>query len=139
MCGNKIKTYSKGQSILKHHFFILSKGLNAEKPLTEPCPNCFVFHAETEQEKDFYYWLTFCLWQADKFKIYLVGSVIPFIRISDLKEVMEQANHQANQNPSEYQKSLQLLIQIDKQVKVIDRQLQLIKQAKKAIVRKVLK
>jgi len=62
MCGNKIKTYSKGQSISKHHFFILSKGLNAGKPLTEPCPNCFVFHAENEQEKDFYYWLVFCLW-----------------------------------------------------------------------------
>ena len=44
----------QGQSISKNHFFILSKGLNAGKPLTEPCPNCFVFHAETEQEKDFY-------------------------------------------------------------------------------------
>jgi len=52
---------------------------------------------------------------------------------------MEQADSQANQNPSEYQKSLQLLIQIDKQAKVINQQLQLIKQAKKAIVRKVLK
>ena len=139
MCGNKIKTYCKGQPFSKNYFYILSKGLNAGKPLTEPCPNCFVFQSENEQEKNFYYWLAFCLWQADKFKLYLVGSVIPFIRISDIKEVMEQADRQANQNPSEYNKSLQLLIQIDKQSKIIIQQLKLIKQAKKAIVYKVLK
>lgn len=136
---NKIKTYRDGIQIPQNHFFILSKGLNAGKPMNTPCPNCFVFKADNQNEKDFYYWLCFALWQAGKFQMYLVGSVIPFIRIDDVKDIILQATINANQNKIEYKKSLSLLLQIEQQTQNIKQQLKLLKQAKKAIVYKVLK
>ncbi len=136
---NKIKTYNNKTQINQNQFFILSKGLNAGKPMQTACPNCFVFNANNQSEKDFYYWLCFALWQAGKFQFYLVGSVIPFIRINDVKDLINQASIQANQNAIQFQKSLTLLLQIEQQTQNIKQQLVLLKQAKKAIVYKALK
>lgn len=133
----KIKTY-KGKLVHQAHFFILNKGMNCGKPLFQPCANCFVLLAETEKEKEFYYWLCFALWQTKKFEPYLIGSVIPFIHIADLKTVIVQAKIKADKKPKQYQKSLTLLIDIDKKSKVLAEQLKLISELKKSILNKVL-
>jgi hypothetical protein len=47
----KIKTHQMKNAYTENHFFILSKGLNAGKPIEKPCPNCFVMLAKSEEEK----------------------------------------------------------------------------------------
>ncbi|WP_371923412.1 hypothetical protein [Flavobacterium sp. HSC-61S13] len=37
-----IKTHKKGNLYKGIYFFILNKGLNSGKPLSQPCANCFV-------------------------------------------------------------------------------------------------
>ncbi len=39
---------------------------------------------------DFYFWLCFGLFEAGKFKSYHRGSVIPFVNLRDLREVLKQ-------------------------------------------------
>jgi hypothetical protein len=38
-----------------------------------------------------FYWLCFGLWQGNFFRPFLTGSVIPFLRVEDLKEVIQEA------------------------------------------------
>ncbi|MBK6640345.1 MAG: hypothetical protein IPG39_03495 [Bacteroidetes bacterium] len=52
---NRITCYSAGQQLPGIHFFILSKELNAGKPLDAACPNCFVFSCKSEEERDKYF------------------------------------------------------------------------------------
>jgi hypothetical protein len=67
------------------HFFILNKGNNSGKPLKEPCPNCFVITVKTEEEAENLYWIALSLWKSKLWHQYLVGSVIPFIRLKEFK------------------------------------------------------
>lgn len=94
-----IKTHKVGNSYKLPHFFILNKGLNSGKPLKKPCPNCFVVIVNSEEERDRLYYLCFSLHIGKYFSFYLVGSVIPFIRINDAKAVILQAliNYENNQ------------------------------------------
>jgi hypothetical protein len=135
----KIKTYCKKQKLSGEHFFILSKGNNAGKPLTVPCPNCFVFQASDKEEKDFYFWLIYCLWQGNYFRQFLYGSVIPFIRIHDLKEIIANATAIASGKKEKLSKTITLLKNLDEQQKTIQNQIILIKQAKVALMHNFLK
>lgn len=62
----KIKTYKGKRIENQFYFFILNKGNNSGKPLLEPCANCYILIAETKEEKEFYYWLCYALWQTGK-------------------------------------------------------------------------
>jgi hypothetical protein len=135
----KIKCYRMNDSVNEYHFFILSKGLNSGKPMNQPCPNCFVCFADNEAEKDRLFWLCFGLWQGGYFQPFLTGSVIPFIRIDDLKEVIRSAASKIQSNYDGFTHSVELLRKLDDHQRIIHSQLQLIKQAKKAIMYKTLK
>lgn len=37
-----IKTHKMNRTYHGNHFFVLSKGNNAGRPMDKPCPNCFV-------------------------------------------------------------------------------------------------
>ncbi len=132
----KIKTY-KGKLIQQPHFFILNKGMNTGSPNFKPYANCFVLLAETDKERNDYYWLCFALWQTGKFRPRLIGSAVPFIHIGDLKQVISEALAKANNNRKQYQRALSLLIDIDtKSEKLVD-QLKLLEDFRKAIFHKV--
>lgn len=79
------------QSFYDTQFFILSKGNNAGKPGLQPWTNSFVATASNAEMKDFYFWLTYGLYKAHSFKTFHRGSVIPFINISEVKEVIMPA------------------------------------------------
>ena len=89
---NRITCYSAGQQLPGIHFFILSKGLNAGKPLDAACPNCFVFSCKSEEDRDKYFWICYGLWQSNHFRVHLVGSVIPFLRKSELVMLVDRLN-----------------------------------------------
>jgi hypothetical protein len=129
----KITTYSPDQKRSPFAFFILSKGMNSGKPMEQPCPNCFTFNASTQEEKDHYYWLCFGLWQSKTLHPYLNGSVIPFIHLRDLTQVINQASDIAKANLTHFDKTVETLKILDHQEKLFHRNLLLISEAKKAI------
>jgi len=129
----KITTYSADQKRSPFAFFILSKGMNSGKPLEQPCPNCFTFNAADQAEKDHYFWLCFGLWQSKSLHPYLIGSVIPFIRLHDLNQVISQASEKAQASPANFLKTVEALKILDRQEKQFHRNLLLICEAKKAI------
>ena len=129
----KITTYSADQVRSPFAFFILNKGMNSGKPLEHPCPNCFTFNADDQPEKDLYYWICFGLWQSKTFHPYLNGSVIPFIHLRDLHQVINQASEKAQASPENKQKIVEALKILDQHEKQYHRNLLLISEAKKAI------
>jgi hypothetical protein len=95
----QIKTHHIGRTYSTPHFFILNKGLNSGKPLTNPCPNCFVINTTTKAKRESLFYLCLSLKIRQYFAYYLKGSVIPFIGISDVKKVINRAlqNYEAQQ------------------------------------------
>jgi hypothetical protein len=135
----QIKTYNNRQKLNGEHFFILSKGNNAGEPMMNPCPNCFVFMATNNEERDFYFWLIYGLWQGNYFRQLLYGSVIPFIRIRDLKEIIANAATITSGKKERLSKTITLLKNLDEQQKNIQNQMILIKQAKASLMYNILK
>lgn len=128
-----ITTYNPGKSLPSYTFFILNKGMNSGKPLEKPCPNCFACRAANQEEYDLFYWVCYGLWQSKAFHPYLIGSVIPFIHISDLVKVINHAVEKALANPGSFQKSVDALKLLDQHEKQFHHNLMLISEAKKAI------
>ncbi len=90
----KIFTYNPKSLKSEFEFYALSKGLNSGKPLDSPCPNCFVISCPNTEELEVYRSLLFGLWQTKSFHQFLIGSVIPYIRIGAFKNfVFEKASH----------------------------------------------
>lgn len=87
----KIQQYRSGAALPQFHFFILCKGLNSGKPLKKPCPNCFVVTADDADMLNRLYWLQHALYSGRRFYPFLVGSVIPFVRIGVIKELLTLA------------------------------------------------
>ena len=129
----KITTYSPDQSRTSFAFFILNKGMNSGKPMQHPCPNCFTFHASTQEEKDLYYWLCFGMWKAHTFHPYLRGSVIPFIIKSDLVQLIRDAATIALKAPGQFEKAIEAFKIVEHQEQQFHRNLHLIAEAKKII------
>jgi hypothetical protein len=96
MLKRKIKTHKFGCEYKQPRFFILNKGKNSGKPAWKNWSNCFVFLADNESEKDFYFFLFMGLWELGLFKSHLSGSVIEFIHIGDLCDIAEEAVNSVN-------------------------------------------
>ncbi|MBU0942093.1 MAG: hypothetical protein KKD36_11760 [Bacteroidetes bacterium] len=85
MTFHNVITHQSNRIIEQPHFFILSKGKNAGKPLKESCPNCFLVTVKDEEESEHLYWIAYILWKSDFWHQYQIGSVISFIRIDTFK------------------------------------------------------
>jgi hypothetical protein len=90
-------------------FYILAKGDNAGKPALQPWPNSFVAIAPNQEMKEFYFWLTFGLHKANAFKTFHRGSVIPFINIGEVRDVIMPAARNIYPHWQEYKTILQHL------------------------------
>ncbi len=115
----KIYTYSPKIQKSDFEFYALSKGLNSGKPLDTPCPNCFVISCRNAEERGHYRSLLFGLWKAKVFHPFLVGSVIPFIRIGDFRIIVfEQIEHLENKEKAyrEHVRKFQALEQKERQM-----------------------
>ena len=81
-----IKTHKKGTIYSKPHLFLLNKGMNSGKPQKEPFTNSFVVIFDLEQDCENLYFVAYSLWKTNFWHQYLVGSVIPFLRLNDNKK-----------------------------------------------------
>jgi hypothetical protein len=100
-----VKTHRKDVVYSGNQIYILNKGLNSGKPQKDPFANSFVIIFQNEEDAETVYWLAYSLWKAKFWHQSLCGSVIPFLRISDLKKelnhkvnslMVESENHQKN-------------------------------------------
>lgn len=135
----QIKTY-KGKRIEKtHFFFIQSKGHNSGRPSDQPKANCYLVTTETKEERDFYYWLCYGLWQAKKFYPALCGSVVLFLRVDDLKAVLREGELKVKQQPQKFEKALKTLVKVNQCYDDAKKQLKLLNQAKTLLMNEALK
>lgn len=118
----QITTY-KGQYA---NFYIQSKGLHAGRPMRNPIPNCFAVETNIENS----YEIIYSLWKGKSFKHFIGGSVIPFIKISDVKKIVGKAIDKADNYNKNNLKKIEL---IDKQIENTLRQLELLKQMQVSI------
>lgn len=95
-----IKTHQKNTIYNQPHIFILNKGLNSGKPQNEPFTNSFVVIFQTEKDCENIYYVAYSLWKSKFWHQNLVGSVIPFLRLSDFKK---EFNTKANTMMQEHE------------------------------------
>ena len=133
MCTFIIKSYRQGVVYNMPHFFILNKGNNSGKPLTTPCPNCFVIQFKCEEEKEQIYWLLYSLWQSKAFYPLLRGSVIPFVILRDVKSCLLDGLNKANENPAQFEKAVSTLRSLEALEKNYKQNLLLISNAKRML------
>lgn len=77
----RIKKHSGNE---KASFYIQSHGLHAGRPLKEPICNCFAIWTTVPNA----YEICTCLWIAKKYEYFICGSVIPFIRLYEVKDLL---------------------------------------------------
>jgi len=133
MCTFILKSYSQKSEIKKPHFFILNKGNNSGKPLSGPCPNCFVIQFQNEIEKEQVYWLMYSLWQSNAFYPFLRGSVIPFVVLSDVKSCLLDALVKVEASPAQFEKAVVVLQGLEQMENKFKQNLLLISQAKRML------
>ena len=138
MCQFQLKTHREGTEYASHHFFILSRGLNSGKPLKTPCPNCFAVIANSANDAEKIYWITYALWQGRNFHQSLVGSVIPFIRKKDLQDMIKTAFQQVNSKPQAVEKTVQSLLQLEQQEANYQKLQKMIKLLKQTLVHQLI-
>jgi hypothetical protein len=132
-----IKTYRLNTTFTSHHFFILSKGLNAGKPLEHPCPNCFIIQTKNEEEKGKLFWICYSLWKSEIYHPLLCGSVIPFLHINDVSAEIEKAIQKVSDQPIAFDEAVNQLQHLLRTEKLLETQLKLIAQIKITIGRKL--
>ncbi|MCG1037290.1 DUF6943 family protein [Polaribacter sargassicola] len=113
----ELKTHKPGRTYSNPHFFILNKGLNSGKPLTDPCANCFVVTTFTEETKNTLFHLSMMLQIGGFYAYYLKGSVIPFISIDDCRNVLKKTFNSTKKNNNQMKKHIKAVEVISKKEK----------------------
>ena len=113
----ELKTHQIGRNYSNPHFFILNKGLNSGKPLSNPCPNCFVVITKTQTEKNTLFHLSMMLQIGGFYAINLVGSVIPFLRIKDCRNTIIMGLNSTSSTDSVMQETVNIISAISKKEK----------------------
>ncbi len=102
-----VRTYNANRVYSNLPLYILSKGMNAGKPMLQPCPNCFVMDFKSDEERMNVYWICYGLWETRHFRKFLVGSVIEFIRIKEFSsEIVRILESQSAQRMKTHIKTL---------------------------------
>ena len=104
-----IKTYKKGTAYQNPHIFILNKGLNAGKPSKEPFANSFVIIFENQEDFDNVNVTAYALWKTKFWFPFLCGSVIPFLRLNEVKKEFSIKINQEIKDHEEHLKNVRTL------------------------------
>lgn len=129
---------NNSNTLPEHHFFVLSKGYNAGKPLEKPCPNCFIVTADSLEELGKVYWICYALWKCGIYLPLLCGSVIPFLHIKDIAAEIEKSIQKVNENTDEFDLAVHNFQHLIRTERLLDVQLKLINKIKSSIARKLL-
>ena len=111
----RIITYRPGMNYSTHVLFILSKGLNAGKPLAQQCPNCFAVEFSSADDAFRFRSLCLILMQSHIFSQYLKGSVIPFLTIRDFRSIISRYFVLVDNLPAQFGHLVEVLANIEEQ------------------------
>ena len=129
-----IKTHRKDTAYSKPHLFILNKGMNSGKPQNTPFTNSFVVIFEKEEDCESLFFVAYSLWQTKFWHQFLIGSVIPFLRLPDFKK---EFNPQASLMMVEHEqhlKNVAALKLLEKKEKQYKEDMMLINDLRRAIL-----
>ena len=129
-----IKTHRKDTTYSKPHLFILNKGMNSGKPQKEQFTNSFVIIFEKEEDCESLFFVAYSLWQTKFWHQFLIGSVIPFLRLPDFKK---EFNPQASLMMLEHEqhlKNVEALKLLEKKEKQYKEDINLINDLRRAIL-----
>lgn len=135
----KVLSFNPKNQTHEFDLFILCKGLNSGKPLEKPCPNCFVISCKNSDEFDFFKTLSFGLWKAKHFQQFLVGSVIPFLRIDDFRATIKAQADEVSKDKYAFVKDVHKVKLIERKEKQMKEYLLLLADVKRAMIYRHLK
>ncbi|MES2590901.1 MAG: hypothetical protein V4608_03365 [Bacteroidota bacterium] len=127
----RVITYPN-KSKLTPSFYIQMKGLHSGRPLRKPIKNCVAVYSEIP----FLFEMVYLLFKGRKFEYHIIGTAIPFIRIEDLKNVINEAV--VFYRPEKI-KLLDQINKIDELLNNCQEQIKLFRMAQMAICRQFLK
>ena len=136
----KIYTYNpKEQNRPDLAFYVLSKGLNSGRPSMRSCPNCFVVKSDTKEERNLLFNYVYILWKADKFSMYFVGSVIPFLRITDFKKVLNETLQNQSLNHHKIRFVFSLIVSMKRKQDIFAEKIKTLRSLENAYIRQHIK
>jgi hypothetical protein len=129
-----IKTHQKDTIYKGNQIFILNKGMNAGKPQKESFTNSFVISCPSEEDSETIYWLAYSLWKSKFWHQFLIGSVIPFLRIKDFKKRFDSKVNTMMEEHELHQKQLQALRLLEQKEVQLQQNIILINEMRRAIL-----
>jgi len=133
MLNYTMKSHKNGRTYNQPHFFIQNRGNHSGRALNDSIANCFVVTTETEEQRESLYFLCQSLQIGEYFKYYIIGSVIPFIRIDDTRKVLNTAIR--NYEQQQWELKVQKLKKITAYEENLKEQLKTIGKLKLALLR----
>ena len=134
MINFQMKHHQNGTSYSKPHFFILNKGLNTGKPLSEPCPNCFVIQFGCNEDSENMESICKSLWRVKFWHRFLIGSVIPYIRINDFSKNLTLKSNAMMQDFEQHKKNIAALKLLELKEKQFHENINLINDMRRVIL-----
>ena len=134
-----IKTHTKDTQYNKPCLFLLNKGLNSGKPQKEPFTNSFVIIFENQDDVDNVFFISYSLWKTKFWHQFLIGSVIPFLRLQEFKKEFNQKVNALMQEHEKHKKSVAALKFLEEKENQFLKNLNLISDLRKAIIYQYIK
>ncbi|HAT76401.1 MAG TPA: hypothetical protein DCS19_06055 [Flavobacterium sp.] len=129
-----IKTHRKDTTYSKPHLFILNKGMNSGKPQKEQFTNSFVIIFEKEEDCESLFFVAYSLWQTKFWHTFLIGSVIPFLRLPDFKKEFSSQARLMMVEHEQHQKNVVALKLLEQKEKQYKKDMMLINDIRRAIL-----
>ena len=129
-----IKTHQKDTTYKGNQIFILNKGMNSGKPQKEPFTNSFVIIFPDEKDAETVYWLAYSLWKSNFWHQFLIGSVIPFLRINDFKKDFDSKVNEMMQEHELHLKQVLALRLLEQKEDQLHRNIVLINEMRRVIL-----
>ena len=134
-----IKTHKKDAHYNKPCLFLLNKGLNSGKPQKEPFANSFVIIFEKQEDIENFYFVAYSLWKSKFWHQFLIGSVIPFLRIKDIEKEFYKRVEKIYNEFEEHKKNIAALKLLEEQENHFNKNLKLINDIRNVIIYKYCK
>jgi hypothetical protein len=134
-----IKTHLKDTIYKGNQVFILNKGMNSGKPQKVPFTNSFVISCQNETDSETIYWLAYSLWKSKFWHQFLIGSVIPFLRINDFKKDFEFKVNEMLKEHELHQKQVQALRLLEQKEDQLHKNILLINEMRRVILQRYCK